>query len=65
MLAVDAERWADLTGRLAGALDVAPEAAELAARWLLGVALQPGRSTARHRQAASIVAALPRAGTAG
>src|SRR5215210_2703436 len=38
LLAVAPERWAELTGRLAAALEVDDEAAELAARWLLGVA---------------------------
>jgi AcrR family transcriptional regulator len=54
LLAVDAGRWAELSGRLAGALRVDAEAAELAARWLLGVVLQPGRSSMRHRHAARL-----------
>jgi AcrR family transcriptional regulator len=63
MLAVGPERWADLTGRLAGALRVDDDSAGLAARWLLGVALQPGRSTTRHRHASRLAAALePSAG---
>jgi AcrR family transcriptional regulator len=64
LLAVDADRWADLTGRLAAALRVDGEAAEIAARWLLGVVLQPGRSTARHRQAARLAQLLPATGAA-
>jgi AcrR family transcriptional regulator len=58
LLAVGPEWWADLTGRLAVALAVDDDGAELAARWLIGVVLQPGRSTTRHRHAARLVAAL-------
>ncbi|WP_324273822.1 helix-turn-helix domain-containing protein [Blastococcus brunescens] len=58
LLAVDADRWAELTGRLAQALAVDDDSAELAARWLLGVVLQPGRSTTRHRHAARLAALL-------
>jgi AcrR family transcriptional regulator len=61
LLAAGPERWTDLTGRLAAALQVDDEGAELAARWLLGIALQPGRSGLRHRSAArlAVVLALP------
>jgi AcrR family transcriptional regulator len=52
------ERWPELTARLAAALRVDDEGAELAARWLLGVALQPGRSGLRHRSAARLAAVL-------
>jgi AcrR family transcriptional regulator len=52
------DRWAELTGRLAWALRVDEDGAQLAGRWLLGVVLQPGRSTARHRQAARLAAVL-------
>jgi AcrR family transcriptional regulator len=52
------DRWPELTGRLATALGVDDEAAELAARWLLGVALQPGRSGLRHRAAARLAVVL-------
>jgi AcrR family transcriptional regulator len=58
LLAVDAERWAGLTERLATALRLDADSAELAARWLLGVVLQPGRSTTRHRHAARLAALL-------
>jgi AcrR family transcriptional regulator len=58
LLGVGAERWAELTGRLAGALHVDADGAELAGRWLLGVVLQPGRSTTRHRHAARLAAVL-------
>ena len=47
-----------LTARLAVALRLDPDVAELAGRWLLGVVLQPGRSTTRHRHAARLAAAL-------
>jgi AcrR family transcriptional regulator len=58
LLSVDADRWADLTARLATALGVDADSGELAARWLLGVVLQPGRSTTRHRHAARLAALL-------
>ena len=58
MLALDGERWAELTAALATALGIDDDAAELAGRWLLGVALQPGRSTLRHRHAARLAALL-------
>jgi AcrR family transcriptional regulator len=58
LLAVDAERWAELTGRLAAALHLDADDAELAGRWLLGVVLQPGRSTTRRRHAARLAALL-------
>jgi AcrR family transcriptional regulator len=52
------DRWAELTGRLAVAVGIDEDDAELAARWLLGVVVQPGRSTARHRHAARLAAVL-------
>ena len=52
------DRWSELTGRLAVALGIDTDAAELAGCWLLGVVLQPGRSTTRHRHAARLTAAL-------
>jgi AcrR family transcriptional regulator len=58
LLAVESGRWADLTSTLAAALGIDEDGAELAARWLLGVALQPGRSTQRHRHAARLAALL-------
>jgi AcrR family transcriptional regulator len=51
-------QWGELTDRLGGALRVDPDAAELAGRWLLGVVLQPGRSTTRHRLAGRLAAVL-------
>ena len=53
------EAWSALTARLAAALGTDEEGAGLAARWLLGVVLQPGRSSARHRAAARLAAVLP------
>jgi AcrR family transcriptional regulator len=52
------DRWPELTARLARAVGLDDDAAELAARWLLGVVLQPGRSTTRHRHAALLAAVL-------
>lgn len=50
--------WSALTARLATALGTDEEGAGLAARWMLGVVLQPGRSSARHRAAARLAAVL-------
>jgi pimeloyl-ACP methyl ester carboxylesterase len=47
-----------LSGKPAAALDVDEQEAELVGRWLLGVVLQPGRSTTRRRSAALLAAAL-------
>ena len=58
LLAVDGGRWAALRDRLAAALRIDDDGADLAARWLLGVIVQPGRSIDRRRQAARLVAAL-------
>jgi AcrR family transcriptional regulator len=58
LLAVDDERWSGLTARLGAALRLDADAAELAARWLLGVVLQPGRSTTRHRHAGRLAEVL-------
>jgi AcrR family transcriptional regulator len=51
-------RWAELVARLGAALRVDEDSAELVGRWLLGVVLQPGRSTTRHRHAARLAAIL-------
>jgi AcrR family transcriptional regulator len=58
LLAVDAEHWAELISRLGAALRVDDDGAQLAARWLLGVVLQPGRSTTRHRHAGRLAGVL-------
>jgi AcrR family transcriptional regulator len=65
LVGVGGERWADLTGRLAAALRIGTDPAELAARWLLGVVLQPGRPVDRQRQAALLTAALAQATVEG
>jgi AcrR family transcriptional regulator len=62
MLCVGSARWTELTGLLAAALRIDGDSADLAARWLVGVVLQPGRSTARHRQAARLATALSAGG---
>jgi len=64
LLAIDPDRWAELTDRLAGALRVDADGAEIAARWLLGVVVQPGRSTTRHRHAARLATVLMPTGAA-
>ncbi|UOY01600.1 TetR/AcrR family transcriptional regulator [Blastococcus sp. PRF04-17] len=58
LLTLGPESWAELSGRLAGALRIDPDGAEIAGRWLLGVVLQPGRSTSRRRHAARLAAGL-------
>jgi AcrR family transcriptional regulator len=58
LLTADGENWAGLVARLGSALGVPEDAAGLVARWLLGVVLQPGRSTTRRRSAALLVAAI-------
>lgn len=55
---VTSDRWPQLVDRLAVALGAEADAAEIVARWLLGVVAQPGRSTTRHRHAAVLAAAL-------
>ncbi|TYP83706.1 TetR family transcriptional regulator [Blastococcus xanthinilyticus] len=57
-LVVDAGRWEVVTRRLAAALVVPDDAAELVARWLLGVVVQPGRTTVRRRQAEAVALAV-------
>jgi AcrR family transcriptional regulator len=58
LLAVRPETWTELTGRLAAALRVEGDSAEIAGRWLLGVVLQPGRTTTRRRHAAQLATLL-------
>ncbi len=60
LLAAGSERWAQTVAGLAGALGVSGDDAELVGRWLLGVVLQPGRSTTRRRAAALLVSAIDR-----
>jgi AcrR family transcriptional regulator len=62
LVTVPSEVWGELVARLAEALQVGIDGAELAARWLLGVVLQPGRSAGRDRAAEQLAAVLaPRA----
>jgi AcrR family transcriptional regulator len=65
LLSAATDTWDHLTARLAQALRVDADSAELAAQWLLGVILQPGRSTARHRHAARLAAVLTPDASAG
>jgi AcrR family transcriptional regulator len=58
LLALGGEQWAGLVLRLGEALGLPGDDAEFVARWLLGVVLQPGRSTTRRRGAALVVTAL-------
>jgi len=55
---VPPEVFAELTARLAAALGADEDGAGIALRWLLGVLLQPARSSARHRAAARLAAAV-------
>jgi AcrR family transcriptional regulator len=55
---VPPEVFAELTARLAAALGTDEDGAGIALRWLLGVLLQPARSSARHRAAARLAAAV-------
>jgi AcrR family transcriptional regulator len=58
LVTVPSEVWGELVARLAEALQVGIDGAELAARWLLGVVLQPGRSTTRRRHATFLAGVL-------
>ena len=58
VLTAGPDSWSGLTARLTAALRIDSDGAELAGRWLLGVVLQPGRSTTRRRHATRLAAAL-------
>ncbi len=58
LLAVDADRWTQLRDRVAVALATDADGGDLAARWLLGIVVQPGRSLDRHRQAGRLAVAI-------
>jgi AcrR family transcriptional regulator len=58
LLTVAGSDWTGLVARLGAVLHLPDDSADLVARWLLGVVLQPGRSTTRRRSAALLVAAL-------
>jgi AcrR family transcriptional regulator len=51
LLTTSPERWAELVRRLATALGADADVAELAARWLLGLVLQPGEPAVRRATA--------------
>jgi AcrR family transcriptional regulator len=55
---VPPEVLGELTARLAAALGTDEDGAGIAVRWLLGVLLHPARSSARHRAAARLAAAV-------
>jgi AcrR family transcriptional regulator len=58
LLDVQPDVFGELTARLAAALGTDEDGAGIAVRWLLGVLLQPPRSSARHRAAARLAAAV-------
>jgi AcrR family transcriptional regulator len=58
LVVVDAQVVAELTATLGAALDCDEDGAGIAVRWLLGVLLQPTRSSARHRAAGRVAAAV-------
>ena len=51
LLASSPERWTELVDRLTTALGAEADTAELTARWLLGLVLQPGQPTVRRATA--------------
>jgi AcrR family transcriptional regulator len=55
---VPPEVFAELTARLAAALGTDEDGAGIAVRWLLGMLLQPARSSARHRAATRLMPAV-------
>ena len=55
---IDAAVFAELTARLAAVLGTDEDGAGIAARWLLGVLLQPARASARRRAAARLATVL-------
>jgi AcrR family transcriptional regulator len=58
MMALDAERWADVVQTLGSALRISRPEAELVCRWLLGLVLQPGTTPERAAQAAVVTGQL-------
>jgi len=58
LIDVPAETFAELTAALAKSLGTDEDGAGIALRWLLGMMLQPTRSSARHRAAARVAAAV-------
>jgi AcrR family transcriptional regulator len=60
LLTAAPERWTDLVGRLAAALQAEPDAAETVAHWLVGLVLQPGGTGARRAAAAHLAVVVGR-----
>jgi AcrR family transcriptional regulator len=58
LLHVPPEVFGELTARLAAAVGTDEDGAGIALRWLMGVLLQPARSSARHRAAGRLAAAV-------
>jgi len=58
MMALDADRWADVVLTLGSALRISRPEAELVCRWLLGLVLQPGTAQERAAQAAVVTGQL-------
>jgi AcrR family transcriptional regulator len=59
LLAAAPERWAELVGRLSGALRADADLAELVGRWLLGLVLQPGEPAVRRATAERLAGLFP------
>jgi len=60
LLAAPAEEWSGVLDALAAALVLSGEDAELVARWLVGLVLQPGSTVARRREAQRLAVVLGR-----
>jgi AcrR family transcriptional regulator len=60
MLAAPAEEWSGVVDALAAAFEVGTGDAELVARWLVGLVLQPGSTIARRREAQRLTVVLGR-----
>ncbi|MFW3172367.1 TetR/AcrR family transcriptional regulator [Geodermatophilus sp. CPCC 206100] len=58
LLAAAPDRWGEVTGRLAEALRTDAATAEVVARWLVGVVLQPGEPAGRAAAAGRLAALL-------
>ena len=58
LIAMPPEVFGELTAHLAAALGTDEDGAGIALRWLGGVVLQPARSSARHRAAVRLAAAV-------
>jgi len=58
LLAAPAEEWSRVVGALAAAFEIGTGEAELVARWLVGLVLQPGNTIARRREAQQLASVL-------